>query len=105
MAFLVLFSGAVGLSQAQMVDLNSNGMSDVWEQIYGASGLDPNLDADGDGFSNSQEALAGTNPFDSNSFPQITSFANSISNFSVTLPCALGKQYQLQSVTSLVGTN
>src|ERR1017187_8590042 len=88
-----------------MVDLNSNGMSDVWEQIYGASGLDPNLDADGDGFSNSQEALAGTNPFDSNSFPQITSFANSISNFSVTMPCALGKQYQLQSVTSLVGTN
>ena len=23
-----------GLSQAQMIDLNSNGMSDVWEWIY-----------------------------------------------------------------------
>ena len=33
----------VGLAQpvlGQMVDLNGNGMSDIWELIYGASGLD-----------------------------------------------------------------
>src|ERR1039458_10643168 len=42
---------------AQLIDLNSNGMSDVWEQIYGAGGLAPNADADGDGVSNLKEAL------------------------------------------------
>src|SRR4051812_12226884 len=38
--------------QAQKLDLNSNGMSDVWEQIYNAAALNPNLDSDGDGVSN-----------------------------------------------------
>src|SRR5713101_1911240 len=31
-------------AQAQKLDLNSNGMSDIWEQIYGSAGLDPNAD-------------------------------------------------------------
>jgi hypothetical protein len=103
-AVLVLFaSAAVGL--AQMVDLNGNGMSDIWEWIYGAYGINPNLDPDGDGFSNLQEATAGTNPFDSNSYPHIPLFAYSPTNFSVTMACALGKQYQLQSVATLGSTN
>jgi hypothetical protein len=102
---LLLLSLSASLARAQMIDLNGNAMSDVWEWIYGGTNLTASADADGDGYSNSQEALAGTNPFDSNSFPKITFFANSISNFSVTMSCALGKQYQLQSVTSLDGTN
>jgi hypothetical protein len=84
--------------QAQKLDLNGNGMSDVWEQIYNAAGLDPNADTDGDGASNLQESIAGTNPFDANSVPRIPSTSYTSSNFSVTLPSALGKQYQLQSV-------
>jgi uncharacterized protein (DUF1800 family) len=84
--------------QAQKLDLNGNGMSDVWEQIYNAVALDPNLDSDGDGFSNLQESIAGTDPFNANSYPKIPPPAYSGSNFSVTLPSALGKQYQLQSV-------
>ena len=90
---------------AQMIDLNSNGMSDVWEQLYGASGLSPSGDADGDGFSNLQEALAGTDPFNANSFPKISSGVKLPAAFSVTIPCELGKQYQLQSVTNLGSTN
>ena len=90
---------------AQLIDLNSNGMSDVWEQIYGAGGLAPNADADGDGVSNLKEALAGTSPFDSNSFPHITAFGSTATNFSVTIPCQLGKVYQLQSITALGSTN
>jgi uncharacterized protein (DUF1800 family) len=92
-------------ARAQMIDLNHNGMSDIWEQLYGATGLDPNADADGDGVSNLREALAGTNPFDSNSYPHITMFALTATNFSVTIPCQLGKVYQLQSVTALGSTN
>ena len=100
---LMLF--AVRTGPAQMIDLNGNGMSDVWEQIYGGGGLDPNGDADGDGVSNLKEALAGTNPFDSNSYPHITAFGSTATNFSVTIPCQLGKVYQLQSITALGGTN
>jgi Protein of unknown function (DUF1800)/PA14 domain/CHRD domain/Bacterial TSP3 repeat len=89
---------ATGPLQARTVDLNGNGMSDIWELIYGAGSLDPNGDADGDGASNRQESLAGTNPFDSNSVPRITVSAVMGTNFSVSLSAALGKQYTLQSL-------
>src|ERR1019366_1231570 len=90
-----------GSVHAQMIDLNSNGMSDIWELVYGASGLDPNGDADGDGVSNGLECIAGTNPFDSNSVPKITAIGYSSTNFTVSMACALGKQYQLQSALAL----
>src|SRR6185295_11003933 len=61
----------VAPAQAQKIDQNSNGMSDIWEQIHGATALDPNADSDGDGVPNRLEALAGTDPFDRNSFPKI----------------------------------
>ncbi len=89
--------------RAQKIDLNTNGVSDVWEQIYGAANLDPNGDADGDGVSNGKEALAGTNPFDSTSYPSIPTFKRFGTHVNVTLPCALGKQYQLQSLVPTDG--
>ena len=49
---LICLSLAPQFAAAQMIDLNHTGMSDVWEQLYGASGLPPNGDADGDGSSN-----------------------------------------------------
>ena len=94
-----LFLLACGLpARGQMVDLNGNGMSDIWELMFNASSLDPNGDADGDGASNRMEAIAGTNPFDSNSVPKITSAALVGTQFQVTMSCAMGKQYMLQSV-------
>jgi uncharacterized protein (DUF1800 family) len=88
-----------------MIDLNGNGMSDVWEWMYNAYGVNPNADPDGDGFSNLREAIAGTNPFDSNSYPHIPIIVCTPSNVSATLPCAPGKEYQLESVTALGSTN
>ena len=79
------------------IDLNGNGISDIWELVYGAGGLDPNGDADGDGVSNLQESIAGTDPFDPASFPRITATAYGGTNINVSMPCVLGKQYQLQS--------
>src|SRR5215471_5982523 len=90
---------------AQMVDLNGNGMSDIWEILFGASGLAPNGDADADGASNKAEATAGTNPFDSNSVALISGISSAGTNFSVTIPCALGKQYQLQSAPIMGSSN
>lgn len=92
-----------GVARAQRIDLNHNGMSDVWEWMYDAYGVNPAADPDGDHFSNLQEALAGTNPFDSNSYPRIPIVIYSRTNLSVTVPCALGKMYTLQSTTNFTG--
>src|ERR1700759_2010947 len=60
---------------AQMIDLNSNGMSDVWEWVYNATNVPPNLDSDGDGVSNFNESQAGTSPFNPDSVPKISLFS------------------------------
>jgi uncharacterized protein (DUF1800 family) len=99
----VLFLGRAAF--AQMLDLNGNGMSDIWEWVYGATNLNPTADADGDGYSNLQEAVAGTNPFDSNSVPKISLFSMSATNDNITMAAQLGKLYQLQSVTNLGTSN
>ena len=98
---LALFLCGVGRLSAQMLDANGNGMSDIWELLYGASGIDPNADPDGDTVPNRLEGIAGTNPFDSNSVPRIASSAYAGSTFTVTLSCVLGKSYELQSSATL----
>ena len=100
---LALFGAAA--ARAQMIDLNGNGMSDIWEWVYSATNLNPNADADGDGASNLQEAGAGTNPFNTNSVARISTFNVAGTNSTVTMPVQLGKFYQLQSVTNLGSTN
>src|ERR1700744_3832376 len=97
--FLFIFRGQA------MVDQNGNGISDIWEWMYNVTGVNPVADPDKDGYSNLQEALAGTDPANSSSFPHITSIVYSTTNISVIMPCALGKQYQLQSVTTIGATN
>jgi uncharacterized protein (DUF1800 family) len=98
---ILLGAGLLAFTQAAqaMVDLNGNGMSDIWEWMYGAYGVSPSADPDHDGFPNLQESIAGTNPFDSNSYPRIPLVFPSGTNFMVVVPSYLGKQYQLQSVT------
>lgn len=85
------------------VDRNGNGMSDVWEIIYGASALPANGDADNDGFSNLAEARAGTNPFDVTSFPRLNLGLLSPSTASLTWNSFPGKLYLVQSRASLTG--
>jgi hypothetical protein len=101
-AFLPLISAERSL--AQKLDLNGNGMSDVWEQIYWPV-HSPDNDPDGDGVINKLEAIAGTNPRDTNSLPKISLVTRSTNTCSVTMWGALGKQYQLQSVQDLASSN
>ena len=54
-------------------DLDGDGMSDSWELAHGliVGVNDANLDPDGDGFTNLQEFLAGTDPQDPSSYLKI----------------------------------
>ncbi len=54
-----------------ILDTNDNGLSDVWERAYNNGELfdtsfDQQVDVDGDGWTNAQEAAAGADPYDPN---------------------------------------
>ncbi|MFP6905178.1 MAG: DUF1800 family protein [Verrucomicrobiota bacterium] len=49
-----------------IIDLDNDGLDDIWEAFYGAGALTEGADEDQDGRSNREECVAGTNPFDSN---------------------------------------
>ncbi|MBN8459404.1 MAG: hypothetical protein J0M04_16370 [Verrucomicrobia bacterium] len=58
-------------SVSAIIDTNNNGLSDLWERAYNNDELfgetfDPQADPDADGWTNAQEAAAGTDPFDPN---------------------------------------
>lgn len=56
------------------LDANSNGIPDVWEQIYNIS--DIAADDDGDGWSNTEEYENNTNPLVNNKIPSLYSDSN-----------------------------
>src|SRR4051812_28040726 len=77
-----------------ILDQNNNQQSDIWETLFGAIALSSSADTDGDGISNLDESVAGTNPLDSKSRPTLSialSGTNAISSWS----SVLGKRYQL----------
>jgi uncharacterized protein (DUF1800 family) len=96
-ALLIAVIAAFSAQPARAVDLNGNGMSDVWEQFYQAQGLAANVDSDGDGQTNLAESIAGTNPFDPKSVAKLTGI--SISGGMVTLSwnSVVGQLFQVQS--------
>jgi len=97
LALVLLVSSSANV-KAQKMDLNGNGMSDVWEQIYATTNLPPNADSDNDGAPNWLESIAGTDPTSALSVPRIPFITHTSSNVTVTVTCAWGKQYQLQSI-------
>ncbi|MBI5395257.1 MAG: DUF1800 family protein [Verrucomicrobia bacterium] len=97
-----LLAGLFAGSAMAGTDFNGNGMSDVWELVHAAQALNPNDDTDGDGKTNLQESIAGTNPFDPQSVLKITRLERSGSNVTVGWPSEIGKRYQPQSRTDPV---
>ena len=88
------------------VDADGNGINDDWEvQYFGHIGIDPNADPDGDGFSNLQEFLAGTDPTDSGSALRITSIAINDPDVVVSFTSCTNKFYDLQFNVDLTTTN
>lgn len=98
---LLIICCCLGANTARsIVDLNGNGMSDIWELIYG-SGLDPNADLDGTGMTNLQKSIAGLNPWDPSSVFTASIASISGSTVELTWPSVLGKQYQIEGTASL----
>ncbi len=115
----------ISLPAHAILDSNQNGASDLWERQYNNGNLysnfDPNADPDGDGWTNEQEAVSGTDPADANPptgflRPEITHIPTvygtpeeegdppiliSPSIASIEWPTAAGKQYTLFSSTDL----
>jgi hypothetical protein len=80
-------------------DWNEDGIPDDWQaQYWGANaGLwpDPNADSDGDGVSNHQEYMAGTNPRDANSVLR-TSFVTTQQGSRLVWNTVPGQVYQVE---------
>ncbi len=96
-----LASVALLATAAGAIDSNGNGLADIWELIYGASGLTMTGDADGDGATNLQESLAGTNPFDPVSRPTLTLTATTPAQFQLGYSAVAGKRYRIEATTTL----
>jgi len=75
------------------IDEDNDGMSDVWEAAYGKS-LVASEDLDQDGFSNLLESIAGTNPLDGSSFPQVKKFERLGEFYKQTWRSGAGVRYQ-----------
>ena len=99
---LVAAISLVMASHSRALDLNNNQMSDVWEMIFNAQNLSANADSDGDGFTNFQEALAATDPFNPLSHPSISIMSPAANSIVTSWPSAVGKLYDLQVSNNLI---
>lgn len=86
---------------AVSLDQNNNQQSDVWEMIFGAAGLPAAGDADGDGFTNASESLAGTNPRSALDFPAFSMEPVGSTVFRFHWHGVAGKKYTLMDSANL----
>ena len=83
------------------IDLNGNGLGDVWERQYEAEDLRPDGDQDGDGETNLEENRAGTDPLDTSSALSITSATMQENELHLSWPSVAGKRYQIEVTSDL----
>lgn len=84
--------------------LGTNGLPIAWQLLnFGNTNVNPNADPDGDGMSNQQEYLAGTNPNNANSDLEITSFSSAPggTTANVTWESVLARNYYIQKRLNL----
>ncbi|MDR3377951.1 MAG: Ig-like domain-containing protein [Verrucomicrobiae bacterium] len=90
-------SGAASFSLTVVApaDLGTNGLPAAWKTLYGIT--DPDGDADGDGVSNLEEFLAGTNPTNAASVLRLGSpVRDAAGRVELTWPSVGGTRYRVQ---------
>jgi hypothetical protein len=103
-AFLWLGLGLFNVCALNALDLNNNGMSDVWERVYNVT--NPTLDEDGDGQTNLKEAQAGTNPHDSTDYFKTFNFSSAdFTTVSISWRSVEERYYEIEQSTDLVTWN
>ena len=78
-------------------DYNSDGLCDVWQQVFNAFGIDPNEDEDLDGCSNLVESIAGTDPFNPSDCHHVGNLAFAGNTLVFTFMAEKGKKYRVVS--------
>jgi hypothetical protein len=107
----ISLSNAVTYAQTDSIApgaLDTNGLPIAWELTYfGHTGVNPNADPDGDGMSNYQEYLAGTDPHNASDNLAITTadFASDGTNASLTWTSVSTRYYYIQETRSLSSSN
>lgn len=96
---------------AATVDSDGDGLPDEWKLAYGLDPTDPTGlngpqgDPDGDGFTNYQEYIAGTNPRDSQDFLKFSAISLLNQSCLLTFSTHPGRIYAVDSLDSLAPTN
>lgn len=84
-----------------VLDSDGNGLSDVWQKKYKVAAIVGSADADGDGFTNAQEAKFGTDPMNAESHPYAEFQKTGPANLRAQWQSEMGKIYTLQSSSDL----
>jgi hypothetical protein len=101
-ASLWIVLSVISVESISGIDLNNDGMSDVWQQKYSVPSADASLDYDGTGLTNSQKSLLGLDPRNPNSRFHLEIVNVSVSNqLHLRLDTVFGKLYQLESSNDL----
>ena len=84
------------------LDLDGDGMSDLWQYVHGVPAGAGAADWDGDGFTNLVECTAATDPWDRGSLPSIRLLNDAAAQeLHVIVPTASAISYEIQSGSDL----
>jgi len=101
-AVVPLCLAACAANEAQAAfDRNGNGLSDVFEFVYFGGPVLPEADPDGDGFSNREEMLWGTDPTNALSVPTGVTATLNGPDLLLSWSVVAGKQYLLHTSLDL----
>lgn len=83
------------------VDLNGDGMDDVWQALFSTGEMGPSDDADGDAQPNIEESRAGTDPRNPKSVFQVSQMTITGTDVTVAWPSQSGKSYRVVGSPSM----